>query len=100
MVDSFKWSSLQIIVLEKSCHCYWHLKMPREFVRKMFNLLEISNQTESINQIQIEKIIKATDQLDDMLTFDFDCFFKIEEIREIESGDGFILIQLQMKEKI
>lgn len=100
LADSFKWSSLQIIVLDKSGYCYWNLKMPREFLRKMFNLLEISNYKEASNQIQIDRIIKATAQLDDILTFDFDCFFKIEEIRQIESSKDFILIQLQMIEKI
>ena len=100
LADSFKWSSLQIIVLDKSAHCYWNLKMPREFLRKMFNLLEISNYTATSNEIQIDRIIKATAQLDDILTFDFDCFFKIEEICEIESSKDFILIQLQMIQKI
>ena len=86
------------MILELSCDCYWNLNMTREYLRKQFELILVRGTGMLSNNIQFDKIEKSTFLLEDILTMEFDKFFRIDSFIIKESSiyakftSNFILV--------
>lgn len=85
------WPLVQIVLMEKTCNCYWNLSMLREYIRFFFEIILIKGPQYSINQAEFYKINEAAFSLDDILTFSYDYFFSIKDLSTDLSNDSMSL---------
>lgn len=94
------WPIIQLHHLELCCKCYWGLKMPREYLRKLFEIVKIHGFDHFINSSESERIGEATDLLDDVLPLEFEKVFTISELSTKFYPDGFVLIHVELNSVI
>ena len=96
----YSWSKLHLKILERSCDCYWNLNMPREYLRKLFDVVQIPGYEIFLDEVQTERISKAVHILDDVLSLDFEKFFKIDEIEIKHLKEDSVFMQINLNSPI
>lgn len=94
------WPLIQVNILELSCDCYWNLNMPREYLRKQFEILLMKKFDICLTEYQCDKMHKSANLLEDNLILDFSKFFTIENFIITESSlsanifSNFVLVNI------
>ena len=85
------WRLVEVVLMEKTCNCYWNLNMRREYIRIFFEIILFRGSKQLINENEFDKINEAAFSLDDILTFNYDDFFSIKDLSTDSSNDSLSL---------
>lgn len=89
------WRMIQMILATKICNCYWNLNIQREYLRKVFEIVSFQESLEFFDEVECEKIRKASSTLDDVFSLDFDKFFSIKDLH-LDTSNDLIVINIDI----
>ena len=93
------WPTIQTVLMEKTCGCYWNLNMQREYLRKIFEIISTNASNQFIDEIQRDKIRNAALNLDDILYLDFHKFFSVKNL-SINTSCDFISLDVVISSNV
>jgi hypothetical protein len=70
--------------------------MTREYLRGIFEMIQISGSEQLINEFDKDKIKKATQSLDDKLSLKFESFFHIDHVVIKQTPDDLIHLHAEI----
>ena len=85
------WRLVEVVLMEKTCNCYWNLNMRREYIRIFFEIILFKGSKQLINENEFDKINEAAFSLDDILIFNYDDFFSIKDLSTDSSNNSLSL---------
>ena len=78
-IISMNWPQIKVTILELSCDCYWNLKMKRNILESIFELILIKRSGKLMSEDDCNKIHESSLTIDDTLILEFDNFFRIDD---------------------
>lgn len=91
------WPTIQYLLIRKLSDCYWNLKMYREYLQAIFEMIQIPESYQFFDESAKEKVKKAVDSLEDVLSFSFEKFFNIDNVLIKQTADDLIELHLKLK---